>query len=187
MGFDKQHLLPRTATVGDELMQMFGLRTIGGWRKSDPYPDHPGGYALDLMTNDIGGPKLRNPKGDAIANYLIANADRIGVDYIIWNGQSWNSRRRTWAKYSGSNPHTDHVHLTLLKSAAANGAYTPMSLGDVGSLGTGVASKLFDIDGFMQKAQGTSMTLGAAMFGIVLIGTGLVLAVRPAITKKLGG
>ncbi len=186
MGFNKQNLLPHVAAYGDELLQMFGLKTIGGWRKSDPYPDHPGGYALDLMTNDVGSPTVRNPKGDAISNYLIANADRLGVDYIIWNGKSWNSRRRSWANYSGSNPHTDHVHVSFLKKPGTGGA--PIQLGDTsGVTPTGIASKLFDIDGFIQKAQGTTMTLGAAMFGIVLIGTGIVLAVRPAIQKKLGG
>ncbi len=190
MGFNTQNLQARTVSLGNEILQMFGLKTIGGWRASDPYPDHPSGWALDLMTNDIGSPSLKNPKGDAIANYLIANSARLGVKYIIWNGQSWNPERGTWAKYTGSNPHTDHVHVTLKSTPGTGGA--PITSGDINNVaykptGLGLTDKLFDIDGFIGKVQGTTMTLGAALFGIALVGTGVVLAVRPSITKKLGG
>lgn len=112
---------PWAVSAAQEIGTKFGLKTIGGWRASDPYPDHPSGLALDLMTNNIGAPTVRNPTGTAISDYLIANASRLGVDYIIWNGKSWNSRRKTWANYTGSNPHTDHVHVTFNKTAPTGG------------------------------------------------------------------
>ncbi len=194
MGFDRKRLETHVAAAGDELMRVFGLRTIGGWRAKDPYPDHPGGPnglgdALDLMTNDIGGPKVSNPIGDTISSYLIANSARLGVKYIIWNGRSWNSSRKTWEKYSGSNPHTDHVHVTFFEQGGTGGPAVPV--GDLNATPTGIVGKMFDIDGFMQKAQGTTVTLSAGLLGVALIGVGLVLAVRStvgkAVTQKLGG
>lgn len=71
--------------------------------------------ALDWMLN------INNPTQKAVANsvtaWLSANngamARRFGVQYIIWNRQIfgvWNGR---WAPYTGSVPHTDHVHLSF--------------------------------------------------------------------------
>lgn len=43
------------------------------------------------------------------------NARRLGVMYVIWNGQIWNntSASATWRVYTGASPHTDHVHVSL--------------------------------------------------------------------------
>ncbi|MCB9585250.1 MAG: VCBS repeat-containing protein [Polyangiaceae bacterium] len=50
-----------------------------------------------------------------------AIARRFGVMYMIWNRQIWSAYRSPngscaasgWSGYSGSNPHTDHVHLSF--------------------------------------------------------------------------
>ncbi|MEZ4369586.1 MAG: hypothetical protein R3B07_02135 [Polyangiaceae bacterium] len=50
-----------------------------------------------------------------------ALARRFGVMYMIWNKRIWGSYRSPngscassgWSNYSGSNPHTDHVHLSF--------------------------------------------------------------------------
>ncbi|MCA9627709.1 MAG: putative metal-binding motif-containing protein, partial [Myxococcales bacterium] len=50
-----------------------------------------------------------------------AMARRFGVMYMIWNRRIWGSYRAPngscassgWSNYSGSNPHTDHVHLSF--------------------------------------------------------------------------
>lgn len=84
----------------------FNVKTIGGWRQSDPFPDHPSGHALDFMISSMS-------QGDAIAAEHIAHAQALGVKYLIWNRRTWNASRGTWAPYtSTSNPHTDHVHVT---------------------------------------------------------------------------
>ena len=35
--------------------------------------------------------------------------------YVIWNKHSWNAYDRTpaWVPYTGANPHTDHIHISL--------------------------------------------------------------------------
>jgi hypothetical protein len=110
----------------------FGIKSIGGWRKTDPFPDHPTGHALDFMTSDRG-------VGDSLAAYVIANAKALGVKYVIWYRQVWTPDRG-WHPYtSTSNPHTDHVHVTF--NDAPGTAYTggnrlAMSLtGGLASLG----------------------------------------------------
>lgn len=101
-------VLPAVALIAGEVGNKFGLKRIGGWRKTDQFPDHPEGRALDFMIDDMPA-----GTGDAVAAYLIANAARFQMDYIIWNRRSWNPRRGTWETYtSTTNPHTDHVHFS---------------------------------------------------------------------------
>jgi hypothetical protein len=47
-----------------------------------------------------------------------AMARRLGVMYIIWNRQIFRMYRPGdgWTSYSGSSPHTDHVHISLTRA-----------------------------------------------------------------------
>lgn len=47
-----------------------------------------------------------------------AMARRLGVMYIIWNRQMFRmyAPERGWQPYSGSSPHTDHVHISLTRA-----------------------------------------------------------------------
>ena len=53
-------------------------------------------------------------KTDAYGNRY-AMARRLGIQYMIWNRRIWGaySAGSGWRKYTGSNPHTDHVHFSL--------------------------------------------------------------------------
>jgi hypothetical protein len=44
-----------------------------------------------------------------------AMARRLGVMYVIWNRQTWKAYDAAdgWQAYTGPNPHTDHVHISL--------------------------------------------------------------------------
>jgi len=44
-----------------------------------------------------------------------AMARRLGIQYMIWNHRIWGSYSASsgWRRYTGSNPHTDHVHFSL--------------------------------------------------------------------------
>ena len=48
-------------------------------------------------------------------------ARRIGIMYMIWNHRMFRMYDvdRGWAPYSGSNPHTDHVHISLTRAGGA--------------------------------------------------------------------
>jgi len=49
---------------------------------------------------------------DAYGN-AISMGRRVGLMYVIWNERIWSSRYMDWRPYTGSNPHTDHVHFSL--------------------------------------------------------------------------
>lgn len=115
----------------------YNVKTIGGWRKSDPFPDHPTGHALDFMM-DI-------PTGNALANDAIAHYKELGIKYIIHNRQVWNPQQG-WHPYtSTSNPHTDHVHITFNDTAGT--AFVNGSLASLGVGGTFTGSGGTDVTG----------------------------------------
>jgi hypothetical protein len=106
---------------------------------------HNQGRAVDVSILDKGsGPKstwisrpgpARKVLGDQVAHYALTNRARLNIDrdggYIIWNRRIASAKRVvidgktyapwTWRPYTGSNPHTDHVHISF----ATTGAYKP--------------------------------------------------------------
>lgn len=83
--------------------------------------EHYDGRALDWMLSayDPADKEI----ADAVTKWLTmpvngvygANARRLGLMYIIWNGKSWKSYRNpeTWTTYTGAVPHTDHIHFSF--------------------------------------------------------------------------
>ena len=96
--------------------------TVGG------QSEHKEGRAVDWGVN------VANPAEKAAADAFVSwltetgpdgkvayNARRLGVMYVIWNRQIWNNSSASagWRAYTGAEPHTDHVHISL----SWNGAY----------------------------------------------------------------
>jgi len=91
----------------------------------NPTSDHPKGRACDIVFGSLGHfPKgTDKTNGDRLAEWLVANADTWGVNYVIWQGRVWSSARaqQGWRPYTGGgiyNPadatggHFDHIHLS---------------------------------------------------------------------------
>jgi hypothetical protein len=89
--------------------------------------EHFEGRALDygLNVNNAGERAIAND----FLNWLLATdqygnrhamARRLGVMYIIWNRQQWRAYRPAegWQPYGGSNPHTDHIHISFIWAGA---------------------------------------------------------------------
>jgi hypothetical protein len=94
------------ANAANFLGNRHGIKTIGGWRKTDQFRDHPTGHAIDVMVPNLS-------VGAAVAQDAINNAQALGVSYLIFNHRVWNAKQG-WHPYtSTSNPHTDHVHITM--------------------------------------------------------------------------
>jgi hypothetical protein len=67
------------------------VQSIGGVR-SDPYPDHPSGRAIDIMVgNDTA-------LGNTIYSDLNGNLGRWGIQYMMWQTDA---------------AHADHIHVTV--------------------------------------------------------------------------
>ncbi|MBM6400975.1 peptidoglycan-binding domain-containing protein [Phycicoccus sonneratiae] len=98
----------------------YGKHVWGVLRKCDQ--EHGEGRALDWMLNANKASDLA--LGNAITRWLAAPdaqgrpgamARRLGVNYLIWNRQQWKAwaPERGWTKYTGSSPHTDHIHISF--------------------------------------------------------------------------
>ena len=60
-----------------------------------------------------------NESGDRLANWLVANAEYVGVQYIIWDRTKWHPQRHlSGSCYGGSHGHADHIHVELTWKAA---------------------------------------------------------------------
>jgi hypothetical protein len=93
-----------------------------GRRPANPRSDHPQGRACDIMLEP--GNRQSVAEGWRITNWLIAHQARLGVRYLIWQGQYWSADNPTWTPYTSSaygcpNPtnltgcHYDHIHISM--------------------------------------------------------------------------
>lgn len=115
MGYDLSKVKPWVAAAANEIGPKFGIKDIGGWSATGSVPnsDHPKGLALDLMT-------LNHSTGNGIVEYGIANAERLGITYIIYWGRIWTASTNKWKTYSGPSPHVDHVHISFSANGDSN-------------------------------------------------------------------
>lgn len=117
------------------------IDTVGGYAcrrntaDSSRMSVHGTGRALDLMIPKKGG-GADSARGDVIANWLVMNAQRIGVQLIIWNRTVWRSNGTNAGPYSGPHPHDDHIHVEITNAAARKGTpwFASMDDGDAGAM-----------------------------------------------------
>ncbi|MGL5816492.1 MAG: hypothetical protein ACRCYR_02940 [Phycicoccus sp.] len=85
----------------------FGNLTIGGYRPNAG--EHSTGEAIDIMTSD-------RSLGDAISDFVIANASKFDVEYLIWR-QRYRPIPGSWEtmedRGGATANHYDHVHVTV--------------------------------------------------------------------------
>lgn len=77
---------------------------------------HSIGRAIDLSIRVASSTEADNTAGDPVANWLLENAQDIGVQIIVWDRASWNSARSPGSRlnpYTGPIPHIDHIHVEL--------------------------------------------------------------------------
>ena len=100
-----------------------GISSIGGLScrsnsaNTSKMSIHGIGRALDIMIPKNNG-KANSAVGDPIANWLVLNAAAIGIQYLIWNRVRWSGSRKSFGRYGGPNPHTDHIHVELNEDGA---------------------------------------------------------------------
>ena len=80
---------------------------------------HGTGRAIDLAIATKGG-DADNDSGDQVANWLVANSARIGVQLIIWDRTVWvgHLAGAKGRPYTGPDPHIDHLHVEVSRAAA---------------------------------------------------------------------
>jgi hypothetical protein len=110
-------LTPLAAACLSAVLNQFGRNTfknIWGLNKrnisgTSVASEHTTGNALDFMVYD--NKKL----GDRVNNYLLDNAERLGIQNIIWYKKIWSRPSFTERNYGGVNDHKDHVHVDFIK------------------------------------------------------------------------
>jgi hypothetical protein len=89
--------------------------------------EHKEGRAWDWML-DANDP-ADAAAADDVLSWLLATdeagephalARRLGLLYVIWDGEIWSASRagEGWRPYDGASPHTDHVHLSFSTAGA---------------------------------------------------------------------
>lgn len=110
---------PGATALGDLMLQTYRVGSYGVTRlcHQDATSEHKEGRAVDWMLS--AADPTQRAVADAATAWLTANggtnARRLGVMYVMWNRSMWRAYApdRGWQPYSGTNPHTDHIHVSL--------------------------------------------------------------------------
>jgi hypothetical protein len=106
----------RTFHMYKEVKKAGFNRFVGCHRNGGPF-EHPKGRACDWSLQRSGFAPWHNQDtreyGNNLMAFLVRNADRLGILYVIWNKQIWFPATG-WKSYRGPSDHTDHVHVSML-------------------------------------------------------------------------
>ncbi|MFC5753060.1 coiled-coil domain-containing protein [Actinomadura rugatobispora] len=109
----------RTAMVAID--SKFGPFPAIGCARPGDAQDHGKGQACDFMESTGGQMPSASARahGDAVAQYVIDNASRLGIKYVIWRQRIYDMRgsggwRQMEDRGSITQNHYDHVHVSVL-------------------------------------------------------------------------
>ncbi|MEV4703697.1 hypothetical protein [Actinoplanes sp. NPDC049316] len=106
----------RTLHMYKEVKKAGFNRFVGCHRDGGPF-EHPKGRACDWSLQKSGFSPWHNRDtreyGNNLMAFLVRNADRLGILYVIWNRMIWFPATG-WKNYHGPSNHTDHVHVSML-------------------------------------------------------------------------
>jgi hypothetical protein len=106
----------RTLHMYKEVRKAGFKRFVGCHRNGGPF-EHPKGRACDWSLQKSGFSRADSTDemkyGNNLTAFLVRNADRLGIYYVIWYKQIWVPATG-WDSYSGVSDHTDHVHVSML-------------------------------------------------------------------------
>lgn len=109
-------ITPRTLHMLREAKKAGFNRFVGCYRNGGPF-EHPKGRACDWSLQNRGFSDARNADmkryGNDLMAFLVRNADRLGILYVIWYERIWFPATG-WKSYSGPSTHRDHVHVSML-------------------------------------------------------------------------
>jgi hypothetical protein len=106
----------RTLHMFKEVKKAGFTRFVGCHRNGGPF-EHPKGRACDWSLQKSGFSVAHNSDmkryGNDLMAFLVRNADRLGILYVIWFKRIWFPATG-WKSYHGPSAHTDHVHVSML-------------------------------------------------------------------------
>src|SRR5690606_24911401 len=98
-------LTARAAAVREDLLGVLGPQALGGFAPGGVQDGHMAGSAhyegraVDVFFRPVNRENRR--RGWAVAHYLVAQADRLGVATVIFDDRIWQARRADdgWRDY----------------------------------------------------------------------------------------
>jgi hypothetical protein len=114
-----------TGCITPRLLNVVQQATTAGFPKPscyrvDDHGEHPKGRACDfMMTSGEQASGTQKARGDAMAAWAVANAEPLGIMYVIWFRMIWTPQEGWHAynnPYGGDDPsgwHTNHVHISV--------------------------------------------------------------------------
>ena len=127
---DRAGLTTRADRVRRDVERAFGAQRLGGFAPGGVSQGHmPGsahyeGRALDIFFRPV--TRAHRIQGWAVAQYLVAQADRLAIATVIFDGHIWTARRGAegWRTYAPDTTgtsarsaavleHRDHVHVDV--------------------------------------------------------------------------
>lgn len=111
-------VVPRIAQLEQVVQRWFPNVTIGNdYRHPDGFNEHSAGEAVDFMIPGYDTPAGK-ALGDQLNQFLLANAESLGLQYNIWQQKNWNPDGSTSPNViPGGGPtvnHMDHIHSRVL-------------------------------------------------------------------------
>lgn len=106
------------------------VRNLGIYACRDVVGGDTRSHHAEGRGNDIGipmnGSSARPELGLKVVQLLGPHGKRLGIDHMIYNRVAWSAQFPQGHPYKGLNPHRDHVHLGLNRSAAKSLTYATL-------------------------------------------------------------
>lgn len=124
-------LTPRAEAVRDAMIEVFGPLSLGGFAPGGvghghgENSTHYDGRAVDVFFRPVTEENRR--QGWQLAHWLVAHAEDLDVQYVIFDDMVWGSRSPAgrWHPYNAPPPaneilrHLDHVHVDVVRGEPA--------------------------------------------------------------------
>ncbi|MET9341092.1 hypothetical protein [Nonomuraea sp. NPDC003804] len=114
------NITPRMRLVKKLIAERFGVPYgIGCYRTIQDGGEHPLGRACDFMLSRGGAmPSAQEAqRGHEISAWVVKNAERLGIMYVIYRQRIWHVRTKTWRTMSNRGGttanHYDHPHISV--------------------------------------------------------------------------
>jgi hypothetical protein len=120
-GRDAKKAQPGVVAFMAVVGELFGASNMGIYnfrkvRGSSAPSVHGEGRAGDAGFPLVNG--RANPKGWRLLEALLPNVRALGIQLIIWDQRIWSAKAPTGARYTGTVPHYDHLHIEFTWDAA---------------------------------------------------------------------
>ncbi|MFB9962611.1 coiled-coil domain-containing protein [Sinosporangium siamense] len=114
------NITPRMRLVRNLIVERFGVPYgVGCYRSIRDGGEHPLGRACDFMLSRGGAMPgaTETQRGHDISNWVVKNAKRLGIMYVIFRQRIWHVRTGSWRTMSdrggATANHYDHPHISV--------------------------------------------------------------------------